>query len=209
VPFTLGKHHGDQPVLIATAGTPARSIRPGLGNGAYDSHSKIGPQVTFGVAHLPFHNARARNARTKLAAYLAGCGIAINVAQSPYFREFCQSLNAANSAPDWTMVRKFDIPRLYQDVKSKVASYWSSVSVRLFQTSWCDPAVRSYVGSLAGAVRLTVLALLALQPLAVCHTGDRIPDRSNWDLQRRINILGLREGARGREDCFLCPIVRL
>jgi hypothetical protein len=51
MPFTLGKHHGDQPVLIATAGTPARSIRPGLGNGAYDNHSKIGPQVTFGVAH--------------------------------------------------------------------------------------------------------------------------------------------------------------
>jgi hypothetical protein len=58
-------------------------------------------------------------------------------------------------------------------------------------------------------VRLTVLALLALQLLAVCHTGDRIPGRSTWDLQRRINILGLQEGARGREDYFLCPIVRL
>jgi hypothetical protein len=30
-------------------------LRPGLGNSAYDSHSKIGPQVTSGVAHLPFH----------------------------------------------------------------------------------------------------------------------------------------------------------
>jgi hypothetical protein len=28
-----------------------------------------------------------------------------------------------------TTVRKFDIPRLYQHVKSKVASYWSSVSI--------------------------------------------------------------------------------
>jgi hypothetical protein len=81
--------------------------------------------------------------------------------------------------------------------------------VRLCQSSWCDPAMRSHVGSLGGAVWLTVLALFPLQLLAVCHTGDRIPDRSTWDLQRRINILGLRKGARGREDCFLFPIVRL
>jgi hypothetical protein len=49
-------------------------------------------------------------------------------------------------------------------------------------------------------------ALLALQLIAVCHTGDRIPGRSLGNLQRRINILGLRQGARGREDCFLYPI---
>jgi hypothetical protein len=57
-------------------------------------------------------------------------------------------------------------------------------------------------------VWLTVPAFAVLQLLAVCHLGDSILGRSTWDLQRRINIFGLREGARGREDCFLCPIVR-
>jgi hypothetical protein len=42
---------------------------------------------------------------------------------------------------------------------------------------------------------------------AILVTGFRVGVLG--DLQRRINILGLREGARGREDCFLCPVVRL
>jgi hypothetical protein len=47
--------------------------------------------------------------------------------------------------------------------------------VRLCQTSWRDPAVRSHVGILGGAVWLTVFALLALQLLAVCHSGGQGP----------------------------------
>jgi hypothetical protein len=47
--------------------------------------------------------------------------------------------------------------------------------VRLCQSSWYDPAVRSHVGSLGGAVRLTVIALLPLQLLAVCHPGGQDP----------------------------------
>jgi hypothetical protein len=74
---------------------------------------------------------RARNSRATLEHFLAGCGIAINIAQNPYFKDFCKSLNAAYTAPDSTTARKFDIPHLFQHVKSKVASYWSSVSSRM------------------------------------------------------------------------------
>jgi hypothetical protein len=83
------------------------------------------------VQYTDAWDVRDRNSRAKLAKFLAGCGIAINIVQNPYFKELCRSLNAAYTAPDLTTVRKFDIPRLYQDVKSKVASYWSSVSSRV------------------------------------------------------------------------------
>jgi hypothetical protein len=51
--------------------------------------------------------------------------------------------------------------------------------VRLCQTSWCDPAVRSHVGSLGGAVWLTVLALQALRLHAVCHPEGQDSGREN------------------------------
>jgi hypothetical protein len=51
----------------------------------------------------------------------------------------------------------------------------ANLIVHLCQTSWCDPAVRSHVGSLAGAVWLPVLAFVALQLLAVCHLGGQGP----------------------------------
>jgi hypothetical protein len=54
-------------------------------------------------------------------AFLTGCGIAINIVLSPYLEEFCQSLNAAYSAPD--LPTMLDVQRLSQDVKWKGASY--------------------------------------------------------------------------------------
>jgi hypothetical protein len=50
----------------------------------------------------------ARNSRAKLATFLADCGIAINIVQNQYFKEFCRSLNAAYTAPDSITVRKLD-----------------------------------------------------------------------------------------------------
>jgi hypothetical protein len=48
--------------------------------------------------------------------------------------------------------------------------------VRLCQTSWCDPAVRSHVGSLAGAVKLTVLPCWRCSCLqcVILVTGSRV-----------------------------------
>jgi hypothetical protein len=78
-------------------------------------------------------------------------------------------------------------------------------TVRLCQTSWCDPAVRSHVGSLGGAVRLTVLALLALQLLAVCHTGDRIPDRSAWGFPTTNRLPWTPVGSEGARGLLSVP----
>jgi hypothetical protein len=81
-------------------------------------------------------------------------------------------------------------------------------TVHLCQASWCDPAVRSHVGSLGGALAYSTCLDGAAAACSVSSwwTGSRAGVLG--DLQRWINILGLREGARGREDCFLRSILR-
>jgi hypothetical protein len=95
-------------VTATLAGATSRSTRPRDGSIAQYTDA--------------WDDVRARNSRAKLVKFLEDCGIAINIIRNPYFKEFCQSLNAAYTAPDSTTVPNFDIPRLYQDVKSKVAS---------------------------------------------------------------------------------------
>jgi hypothetical protein len=49
-------------------------------------------------------------------------------------------------------------------------------------------------------VWLTVLAIVVLQLLAVCHSGDRVPGRSTWGSPTMIThpwTPGESEGARG------------
>jgi hypothetical protein len=82
--------------------------------------------------------------------------------------------------------------------------YRSSLRVRLCQASWCDPAVRSHVGRLGGALAYSV-ALLALQLLAVRHTGDRIPGRSTWGSPTMSKRPWTPEGSKGARGLLSVP----
>jgi hypothetical protein len=66
-------------VTATIAGAPSRSKRP-----------RDGSIVQYTDA---WDDVRPRNSRAKLEKFLVGCGIAINVVQNPYFKEFCRPLN--------------------------------------------------------------------------------------------------------------------
>jgi hypothetical protein len=54
-------------------------------------------------------------------------------------------------------------------------------------------------------VWLTALALLALQLLAVCHTGDRIPGRSAWGSPTTNKHPWTPEGSKGARGLLSVP----
>lgn len=65
--------------------------------------------------------ARETAVRKKLARIICGCGLAPEIVNSIFFKEFCHSLNSGYRNSSYNTLRNIDIPSFYSETKSKVS----------------------------------------------------------------------------------------